>query len=154
MRTSRLGTLVVGGVSVALLTVPALGSVANASPAADGRTASSVGITGTGDCPSGDFCGWDGTSFTGAVFLHDAGPQPTDTWLGLPNSNNIYSSIYNHRANSTLVANGGPSSPGVGVCIPPAIAVGNLGAPGYTWSGGGTMNNSISSINMLSYVAC
>lgn len=149
--TKRLRSLVVGGASVALLAAPAFGSAANASPAVDAQPASSVSLTGTGDCPSGDFCGWDGGSFTGAIFLHDAGPQPLDTWLGLPNSNNLYSSIYNHRVNSTYVGDGGPSSPSPAACIPPGSAW-NLS--GRAYPGGGTMNNTISSIYLQSSVSC
>jgi hypothetical protein len=129
-----------------------LGATAGASPAVDRPTAQ-ASILGTNQCPSGDFCGWSDGNFQGSVFLHDAGPQPLDTWLGLPNSNNLYSSIYNHRVNSTLVADGGPSSPTPSACIPPGSAW-NLNGRFYSSGGGGTMDNTISSIKMQSFVSC
>jgi hypothetical protein len=156
---------IAGLLGFALLTIPAFNSTAGAGTAQTTgrqtpvpmRASQSHGTVipmSTADCPSTNFCGWHDANFSGTIYLHDAQTQGQDQWLGLPNSNNVYSSLYNNRANSTEVADGGPSSPGPReACLPPRSSYVNLA--NYVWPGTGTsMNDSISSIYMFSFVAC
>jgi peptidase inhibitor family I36 len=148
-----------GLLGIALLTVPAITSTANANmlqtqtpvltQVSGPRLAPAIPMSAA-DCPSTNFCGWRDANFSGPIFLHDAQVQGTDQWLGLPNSNNIYSSIYNNRAHPTLVANSASNPYQVQACIPIRSSYANLA--NFWYPGTSTnMNDSISAIDMLGY---
>ncbi|MGI8664691.1 MAG: peptidase inhibitor family I36 protein [Jatrophihabitans sp.] len=152
-------------VSLALLAAPALTSAAGAgTPAADSSQLPAVtqavdASAGTAtpmaasDCPTTNFCGWSGTSFSGSIYLHDPSSQGTNVWLGLPNSGNTYSSMYNHRTNATEVSDGPPSHLSPFFCLESNEQYGNLANWYYTGTTE-TMDNSISAIEMMSFVTC
>lgn len=97
-------------------------------------------------CDQNALCLWQFTSYTGQFYADPANQAPRNTWLYLGGFDNVPTSLYNKRANATLISRYFPPSNDI-ACVPAQWAYGNLA--NNTWPSGANVDNTISSYNYL-----
>lgn len=133
--------------------ISSLGLVGTAHASEAPQTAPvAVSPNAIGDCPGTSFCGWSNTDYTGTLWYWVYSHYPHDEYLPLPSGEkDQYSSVFNNREYGTYVAPSYPPTTGNVVCLYGGAFEPNLG--NLTWPDGGSQNNSISSLALLTY-AC
>jgi Peptidase inhibitor family I36 len=124
---------------------PALGASPASVPNASFATCNNLAI--------GYFCAWGQAEYSGTMWYHMATSSNSNLWTYIdPDANDEASSLYNHRANATLVSKDmPPSSPNI-ICIGAEIAYANL--TNDYWPDGSDADDSISGFDFLGNNNC
>jgi hypothetical protein len=109
---------------------------------------------GFSDCnPYNALCLWHDGGYSGTFWVEKEDNHQVNAWYELGDANDNVSSLYNNRSKATYIDKDWPPT-GEIECLPQQFAISALGNGTWHWPDGSSMNDSITSFNLLSVALC